>query len=83
MYRKHSKSLGRSPQHAAAHRLAAGSSPAGREETAGRDRMRLLAEDVLDVFLLDEQSVEPEPEYGDFWGVPEDGGLGCAEGIWP
>ena len=83
MYRQHSKSAARPARRVTGLRLSVGDLPACREETARCDRMRLLSEDVLDVFLLDEQSVEPEPEYGDFWGVPDDRGPGTTEGIWP
>ncbi len=30
-------------------------------------------DDWWDVFLLDEETAEPEPEHGDFWGQPDDG----------
>ena len=30
------------------------------------------AEDPWDVFELDEEALEPEPEYGDFWGELDD-----------
>jgi hypothetical protein len=29
-------------------------------------------EDPWDVFIMDEDNVDCEPEYGDFWGVPDD-----------
>jgi hypothetical protein len=29
-------------------------------------------EDPWDVFELDEEAAEPEPEYGDFWGEQDD-----------
>ncbi len=32
-------------------------------------------DDLWDVFVLDEETAEPEPEHGDFWGQPDDGEL--------
>jgi hypothetical protein len=29
-------------------------------------------EDPWDVFIMDEYDVDCEPEYGDFWGEPDD-----------
>ena len=29
-------------------------------------------DDAWDVFELDDEAVEPEPEYGDFWGALDD-----------
>lgn len=29
-------------------------------------------DEIWDVFLLDEQDLEPEPEYGDFWSMAGD-----------
>ena len=35
-------------------------------------RTTLPAEDPWEVFELDEEALEPEPEYGDFWGELDD-----------
>jgi hypothetical protein len=35
-------------------------------------RTALPAEDPWDVFEIDEETLEPEPEYGDFWGELDD-----------
>ena len=83
MYGKDSKSPAPPARRGADRRLSVGDLPAVGKQTARRDRLRRLSEDVLDVFLLDEQTVESEPEAGDFWGVADDGGLGVTEGIWP
>jgi hypothetical protein len=37
------------------------------------------ANDPWDVFELDDEVVEPEPEYGDFWGEVDDD---CDNGSW-
>ena len=31
-----------------------------------------LWEDLWDAFDLDDEMAEPQPEYGDFWGEPDD-----------
>jgi hypothetical protein len=31
-----------------------------------------IADETWDVFELDEDTIEPEPEYGDFWGELDD-----------
>lgn len=31
-----------------------------------------LRDEVWDVFELDDETAEPEPEYGDFWGEVDD-----------
>ena len=31
-----------------------------------------LWEDLWDAFELDDEMAEPQPEYGDFWGEPDD-----------
>ncbi len=33
----------------------------------------LLSDDLWDVFELDDETAEPDPEPGDFWGVLDDG----------
>ena len=38
----------------------------------GSVRTASPAEDPWDVFELDEEALEPEPEYGDFWGELDD-----------
>jgi hypothetical protein len=47
-----------------------------REETvvsnAHEDQYPSAVEDPWDVFVLDEDAMEPEPEFGDFWGELDD-----------
>lgn len=31
-----------------------------------------VRDELWDVFELDEETAEPEPQYGDFWGEPDD-----------
>jgi len=31
-----------------------------------------LQDDVWDAFELDDETADPQPEYGDFWGEPDD-----------
>ena len=40
--------------------------------TPDRPRGPDLAEDPWDVFELDDEGLEPEPEHGDFWGELDD-----------
>jgi hypothetical protein len=39
---------------------------------AARHPSATLPDEVWDVFELDEDTIEPEPEYGDFWGEVDD-----------
>ena len=31
-----------------------------------------MRDDLWDVFELDDETAEPEPQHGDFWGEPDD-----------
>jgi len=31
-----------------------------------------LPDELWEAFELDEETADPQPEYGDFWGVPDD-----------
>ncbi len=40
--------------------------------THRRQRESGQPNDLWDVFELDDETIEPEPEYGDFWGEIDD-----------